>query len=117
GARLHRPLPLDRTGTGEDRFEQRGLAALEWAHQRNAPGTPWTIAALSHLPPPRRWCLPPTGPSASPRAIVSGRGRTGKGTGWRAAVRMKSARLTRGIAGEMTRITGRSAARARRCRG
>src|SRR5207253_258834 len=53
GARLHRALALDRSGARENCFEQRGLAALEWAHQRNAPGTLRTIAVLSHQPPPR----------------------------------------------------------------
>src|SRR5207249_6048413 len=52
-ARLHRALARDGPGAGQDRFEQRGLAALERAHQRNAPGTPRTRASvLSHL------CLP-----------------------------------------------------------
>src|SRR5262249_2276467 len=39
GARVHRALALDRAGAGENCFEKCGLTALEWAHQRNAPGT------------------------------------------------------------------------------
>ena len=39
GAGLDRALPLDRAGARQDRFEQRGLAALKGAHQRDAPGT------------------------------------------------------------------------------
>ena len=52
GAGLHRALPLDRAGAGEDRFEQRGLAALEWAHQCDAPGTRGSSAILRHDLPP-----------------------------------------------------------------
>src|SRR5260370_1467957 len=53
GARLSRPLALDVCGAGQDRFEQRCLAALERAHQRNAAGAPWTRASVlshTHLP-------------------------------------------------------------------
>ena len=39
GAGFDAALALDRAGAREDRFEQRGLAALEGAHQRDAPGT------------------------------------------------------------------------------
>ena len=38
-AGLDAALALDRAGAGEDRFEQRGLAALEWADQRDAAWT------------------------------------------------------------------------------
>ena len=52
GAGLDRALPLDRAGAGQDRFEQRGLAALERAHQRDAPGTRRTRAISVACPPP-----------------------------------------------------------------
>src|SRR5262249_38060372 len=63
GAGLDRALALDRPGAREDRLEERGLAALERAHQCDAPGTLLTIAVLRHvclLPgaPPPRACLP-----------------------------------------------------------
>src|SRR5262245_25311741 len=45
-------LALNRAGAGEDRFEQRRLAALERAHQRDAPWTRSSCAVLCHLPPP-----------------------------------------------------------------
>ena len=48
GAGIHRALALDRAGAREDRFEQRGLAALERAHQRDAPGTRGSRAVLCH---------------------------------------------------------------------
>ena len=38
-AGLDGALALDGAGAGEDRFEQRGLAALERADQRDAAGT------------------------------------------------------------------------------
>src|SRR5262249_40876333 len=91
GARFHRALALDRTGAGEDRFEQRGLAALERAHQRDAPGTLWTIAVLSHFAAsswPLVFCR--SRASASPCVIVSGRGRTGKGTDLTPQMKRKS---------------------------
>src|SRR5262245_29871379 len=53
-ARVDRALALDRAGTGEDRFEQRGLAALERAHQRNAPWTRRSCAVLCHVRLPNR---------------------------------------------------------------
>ena len=37
GAGVHGALPLHRPGAGEDRLEQRRLAALERPDQRNAP--------------------------------------------------------------------------------
>ena len=40
GACVHRALARNGAGAGENRFEQCGLAALEWAHQRDAP---WTL--------------------------------------------------------------------------
>ena len=49
GARLDRALALDRAGAREDRFEQRGLAALERAHQRDAPWTRGSCAVLCHI--------------------------------------------------------------------
>ena len=49
GARLDRALALDRAGAGEDRLEQRGLAALERAHQRDAPWTRSSCAVLCHI--------------------------------------------------------------------
>src|SRR5215467_14024653 len=54
-AGLYRALTLDRTGTGEDRLHQRGLATLERAHQRDAPGTRCSCAVLCHFPPPFRF--------------------------------------------------------------
>src|SRR5262249_56724852 len=50
--RIDRALTLDRAGAGEDRFEQRRLAALERAHQRDAPWTRSSCAVLCHFPPP-----------------------------------------------------------------
>ena len=47
GAGLDRALPLDRAGARQDRFEKRGLAALEGAHQRDAPGTLGSCAAIA----------------------------------------------------------------------
>ena len=49
GARLHRALALDRAGAGEDRFQQGRLAALERAHQRDAPWTRSSCAVLCHI--------------------------------------------------------------------
>jgi len=48
-ARVHRPLPLDCAGPGENRFKQGRLAALERAHQRNAPWTRSSCAVLCHI--------------------------------------------------------------------
>ena len=42
-------LALNRAGPRENCLEERGLAALERAHQCNAPGTPVTIAVLCHV--------------------------------------------------------------------
>ena len=53
GARLDRALALDGAGAREDRFEQRGLAALERAHQRDAP---WTLRDPCRFVP----CIPPS---------------------------------------------------------
>ncbi len=53
-------LALDRAGAGEDCFEQRGLAALERAHQRDAPWTRSSCAVLCHI---RLPCSPETRPS------------------------------------------------------
>ncbi len=47
GAGFHRALALDRAGARQDRFEKCCLAALEWAHQSNAPGTLGSIAAIA----------------------------------------------------------------------
>ena len=47
--RLDRTLALYRAGAGQDRFEQGRLAALEWAHQRNAPWTRGSCAVLCHF--------------------------------------------------------------------
>ena len=44
GAGFDAALTLDRAGAGQDRLEQRGLSALEGAHQCNAPGTLRPIA-------------------------------------------------------------------------
>src|SRR5262249_23282014 len=49
GAGLDGALALDRACPREDRFEKRGLAALERAHQCHAPGTPLMIAVLCHV--------------------------------------------------------------------
>ena len=48
-ASLHGALTLDRAGTREDRLHQRGLATLERAHQRDAPGTRCSCAVLAVL--------------------------------------------------------------------
>ena len=47
--RLDRTLALYRAGAGQDRLEQGRLAALEWAHQRNAPWTRGSCAVLCHF--------------------------------------------------------------------
>ena len=47
--RLDRTLALYHAGAGKDRFEQGGLAALEWAHQRDAPWTRGSCAVLCHF--------------------------------------------------------------------
>ena len=60
-ARLDRALARDRAGARQDAFEKRGLAALEWAHQCDAPWTPWTRASVAchvRLPPGRFRFLP-----------------------------------------------------------
>ncbi len=62
GAGFHLALALDGAGAREDRFKQRGLAALERAHQCDAPGTPGTCAVAvpcghEHLP----CCMAPAG--------------------------------------------------------
>src|SRR5215470_16009878 len=49
GAGLHGALTLDRAGAGEDRLEQSRLAALERAHERNAPWTRGSCAILCHV--------------------------------------------------------------------
>src|SRR5207237_9512311 len=41
----------DGTGACQYRFEKCGFTALEWAHQRDAPGTAGTSDVLSHSPP------------------------------------------------------------------
>ncbi len=81
GARFHRALALDRAGAGEDGLEKGCLAALERAHQRDAPGTLvfiaiGTRAVLSHeyLPCAGR----EVGPSRPCHDIVAAAGRTGK---------------------------------------
>ena len=50
--RIDRALTLDRAGAREDRLEQRRLAALERAHQCDAPWTRGSCAVLCHSPPP-----------------------------------------------------------------
>ncbi len=49
GARIDGALALDRAGAREDRFEESGLAALERAHQRDAPGARGSCAVLCHI--------------------------------------------------------------------
>src|SRR5262249_20452938 len=73
GARLDGALALDRAGAQENRFEQRGLAALERAHQRDAPGTRRSCAVLCHLPPPYLPEMRPSRNSLGRITIVSGR--------------------------------------------
>jgi hypothetical protein len=46
---VDRSLALDCAGTGENRFEQGRLAALERAHQRDAPGTRSSCAVVCHI--------------------------------------------------------------------
>ena len=48
GSGIDRALALDRVGPRQHRLEQRGLAALEWTHQRNAPWTSWTCSVVCH---------------------------------------------------------------------
>src|SRR5262249_9114308 len=48
-ARIDRTLTLDRTCAGQDRFEQSGLAPLEWPHHANAPWTRRSCAVLCHF--------------------------------------------------------------------
>ena len=64
GAGIDRALARDRACARENGFEKCGLAALEGAHQRDAPGTLWATAVLTHgnLP---DW--PGVGPSSGPR--------------------------------------------------
>ena len=49
GAGIDGALALDRAGAREDGFEKSGLAALERAHQRNAPGARGSCAVLCHF--------------------------------------------------------------------
>src|SRR5262249_12259766 len=59
GASLDGALTLDRAGAGEYRFEERGLATLERAHQCNAPwtrGSCAVLAVLRHLSASRVGC-------------------------------------------------------------
>ena len=49
GSRIDGALALDRAGAREDGFEKSGLAALERAHQRDAPGTRGSCAVLCHF--------------------------------------------------------------------
>ena len=49
GSGIDGALALDRAGACEDRFEESGLAALERAHQRDAPGTRGSCAVLCHI--------------------------------------------------------------------
>jgi hypothetical protein len=46
-ARVDRALTLDRAGPHQDALKQCGLAALERAHQCDAPWTPWTRASVT----------------------------------------------------------------------
>src|SRR5262249_35837527 len=52
GAGLHCALLRDRSRARQDRFKQRCFSALEWSHQRDAPGTAGTSDVLSHSPSP-----------------------------------------------------------------
>ena len=72
---LDRALALNRAGAREDRFEQRGLAALERAHQRDAPGTRSSCAVLCHFRLPFAEMRPSL---ETGYAIVSGRRGIGK---------------------------------------
>ena len=116
GSRLHRALALDGSGAGQHCFEQRGLAALERAHQCDAPGAPWTRASvLSHTHLPDRVFLARTrmqrsarrGPKATVPAVAEmpiGNARTAPGI-WLRSVRAAD-----------RAATGRSATRRRRRR-
>ena len=62
GSRLHRALARDGAGACEDRFEQRGLAALKRAHQRDTPWTRSSCAVLCHIRLPATEMWPSSGP-------------------------------------------------------
>jgi len=49
GSGIDGALAWDRAGTRQYRFEECGLAALERAHQRDAPGTRSACAVLCHF--------------------------------------------------------------------
>ena len=73
GAGLHRALPLDRAGARQYRFEECGLAGLKWAHQRDAPGTLGSCAAIAICSRHRRLPVAPhdrIDPAASPDAGI-----------------------------------------------
>ena len=73
GAGLHRTLPLDRAGARQDRFEERGLSRLKRAHQRDAPGTLGSCAAIAICSRHRRLLVAPHGridPAASSDAGI-----------------------------------------------
>ena len=76
GARLDRALALDRAGAGENRFEQCCLAALERAHQRDAPGTLLVpLGAVPFCPISDLPCRPGVGPSRPLSTVSSQAGR------------------------------------------
>src|ERR1700755_2528488 len=72
GASVHGALALDRAGAGEDRFEKCGFAALERAHQRDAPGTRRSCAVLCHVPLPAALRRGLVGTLVAGMSIVSG---------------------------------------------
>ena len=81
GTCVHRALALDRAGAGQNRFQQCGFAALEGAHQRDAPWTRvpcavGTSAVLSHKrlpcrPGGRTWFPGPVALSSQERRMVA----------------------------------------------
>ncbi len=80
-AGLDRSLSRDRAGARQDRLKQRGLAALEGAHQCDAPGTLGTGAAVScHVRLPSAE-LPRSAVCWFRDNIVSGERATGKWNG------------------------------------
>ena len=68
-----RPLPGDRAGPRQDRFEKGCLAACERAHQRDAPWARYSAIAVSHgVPLPGSGSVPRC-ERVRPRAVGSNR--------------------------------------------
>ena len=93
GAGLHRALPLDRVGARQYRFEECGFSGLKRAHQRDAPGTLGSCAAIAICSRHRRLPVAPhdrNDPAASPDAgMLSSQGNVALARGERPANRLK----------------------------